>query len=202
MPVPPPASSGAQGQPGAAGVRPKPEEVGQARTELGKLKVVTWAPMKGYSREKFKHWTSQGESCDTREFVLRREGEDVTTDKSCKVLSGKWRSAYDDKVLTGPGELDIDHTVPLANAWRTGAAEWTDERRSEFANDTRNPQLLAVSAASNRSKGDQDPSQWKPPATGVWCGYAVHWIKVKAVYSLGVTEAERTALTDMLGHCK
>lgn len=194
--APPSATSSAQTQPGAA-----PADVARARTELGTLKVIAWAPMKGYTRERFKHWTSQGESCDTREFVLRREGEDVKTDKACKVISGRWRSVYDDKVVTGPGELDIDHTVPLANAWRTGAADWTDERRSEFANDTRNPQLIAVTAATNRSKGDQDPSQWKPPATGVWCTYAVHWIRVKAVYALGVTEAERGALKDMLGHC-
>ena len=70
--------------------------------------------------------------------------------------------------------------VPLANAWRSGAGKWTEEQRTEFANDLTRPQLMAVSAASNRSKGDQDPSQWKPPQKDYWCEYAQRWIAVKS----------------------
>ncbi|WP_371129724.1 DUF1524 domain-containing protein [Streptomyces sp. 2231.1] len=58
--------------------------------------------------------------------------------------------AYDGKILTASGQLDIDHIVPLANGWRSGADEWTTAKRRQFANDLTDPQLIAVSASSNR----------------------------------------------------
>jgi hypothetical protein len=91
--------------------------------------------------------------------------------------------------------------VPLANAWRSGAAAWTTAQREDFANDLDDPQLVAVSAGSNRSKGDQDPSTWKPPATGEWCQYAEDWVAVKTHWKLSVTTAEKSALADMLEKC-
>ena len=39
--------------------------------------------------------------------------------------------------------------------------------------------LIAVSATSNRSKGDQDPVSWQPPAAGYRCTYATDWIALK-----------------------
>jgi hypothetical protein len=91
--------------------------------------------------------------------------------------------------------------VPLADAWRTGADKWTDERRSQFANDLTAPQLLAVSAASNRGKGDQDPASWKPSNQAYWCTYATNWVIVKHSYQLFVTQAEHDALANMLTSC-
>ena len=91
--------------------------------------------------------------------------------------------------------------VPLADAWRSGASGWTDARRQDFANDLTRPQLIAVSSTTNRAKGDQDPSQWKPPNRDFWCQYAEDWIAVKRYWALTVTAAEKTALTDMLGAC-
>jgi hypothetical protein len=58
-----------------------------------------------------------------------------------------------------------------------------------------------VSLTSNRSKGDQDPSQWKPPSRPYWCEYAQRWVAVKAYWKLSVTTDEKTALTQMLGTC-
>ncbi|MEV8510976.1 HNH endonuclease family protein [Dactylosporangium sp. NPDC051484] len=158
--------------------------------------------MTGYSRQKFTHWTGQGSGCDTRDVVLKRDGKDVQATADCKITAGSWHSAYDDKDFTDPKALDIDHMVPLAAAWRTGAAQWTDQQRKEFANDLTRPQLFAVSAGSNRAKGDQDPSTWKPPNHDYWCTYAQSWVTVKAYYKLSVTQAEKTALTDMLATCK
>jgi hypothetical protein len=60
---------------------------------------------------------------------------------------------------------------------------------------------VAVSAASNRSKGDQDPSTWKPEQTDSWCQYAQDWIVVKSKWELTVTTKEKAALTDMLETC-
>jgi hypothetical protein len=182
--------------------QPPAVEAGEASAQLDALTVAEWAPMTGYSRDRFgEGWQSQGDSCDTRERVLQRDGQGVVVGDGCRVTAGTWFSVYDGVTLTDPGEVDIDHVVPLANAWRTGAAAWTDEQRRAFANDLQRPQLIAVSSTSNRSKGDQDPSQWKPPRQEYWCTYAQSWIAVKAHWGLSVTADEKAALTEMLGTC-
>jgi hypothetical protein len=169
--------------------------------DLDALAVAGWAAMTGYSRDRFAHWGSQGDGCDTRDRVLQRDGRSVVTGTGCEITAGSWFSVYDGQTFDDPGDVDVDHMVPLANAWRTGAATWTDERREAFANDLVRPQLLAVSASSNRSKGDQDPSQWRPSRPEYWCTYAQSWITVKAYWSLTVTVDEKAALADMLGTC-
>jgi len=171
-----------------------------AGAQLDKLAVATAGSMKGYSRAKFPHWRSTGANCDVRDSVLKRDGTKIKL-SGCNVVSGTWKSIYDDKTLTAPSQVDIDHLVPLANAWRSGAAAWTTAQREDFANDLDDPQLVAVSAGSNRSKGDQDPSTWKPPATAEWCDYAKDWIAVKTHWKLTVTTAEKSALADMLEKC-
>jgi hypothetical protein len=175
-------------------------DINNATARLKKLKVATAASMKGYSRDKFPHWRSTGDNCDVRDSVLKRDGTKVKV-SGCNVVAGTWKSAYDGVVLNSPTKVDIDHMVPLANAWRSGAAAWTTDKRGDFANDLADPQLIAVSASSNRAKGDQDPSTWKPKATGSWCEYAEDWIAVKTVWKLTVTTAEKAALTDMLEKC-
>ncbi|MFI5867329.1 HNH endonuclease family protein [Streptomyces sp. NPDC051546] len=127
--------------------------------------------------------------------------EATTQQQPCKAVSGTWVSVYDGITVTDAGKLDIDHMVPLANAWRSGAGSWTAQRRKEFANDLTRPQLLAVSAATNRGKGDQGPEDWQPPAKAYWCTYATAWTNVKSSYQLTVTEAEKKKLTEMLGTC-
>jgi hypothetical protein len=175
---------------------------GDTSGQLAGLTVAAKGSMSGYSREKFPHWISQGNGCDTRDEVLKRDGKDVKTSASCKIGSGSWFSKYDGKTYTDPQKLDVDHMVPLADAWRSGAAKWTDEQRTQFANDLTRPQLLAVSLSTNRSKGDQDPSTWKPPSHDYWCEYAQRWVAVKAYWKLTISDAEKTALGDMLGTCK
>jgi hypothetical protein len=173
-----------------------------ATSDLAALTVAAPRSMAGYSRDRFPHWIQQGGGCDTREYVLKRDGTAVQANQSCHVVSGRWTSAYDNKTVTDPNALDIDHMVPLANAWRSGADSWTDDKRSHFANDLTRPQLFAVSASVNRAKGDQDPAQWKPPYHGYWCKYAQDWIIVKRYWGLTVTAAEKSALVDMLGTCQ
>ncbi|MCZ0978753.1 HNH endonuclease family protein [Streptomyces diastatochromogenes] len=186
---------------GTTTMLPGVPSAGQARRALAGLKVAAQGSMAGYSRAKFPHWASQGESCDTRERVLERGGTGVKRDAACRAVSGKWVSVYDGKTVTDAGDLDIDHTVPLANAWRSGAKAWTQDKRKAFANDLTHPQLLAVSAASNRSKGDQGPDEWQPPSKTYWCTYARSWISVKATYGLSVTQAEKNTLGEMLDTC-
>ncbi len=183
--------------PGSGGVA----DSSDARSALAGLTVSTWDSMTGYDRDHFRHWIAQGDGCDTREAVLAREGSKVTTAKSCEITAGEWFSEYDGVTVDDPRQLDIDHMVPLANAWRTGAKRWTEEQREAFANDVTRPQLLAVTARTNRAKGDQDPSQWRPPRHDYWCVYAQRWIQVKSHWRLTVTVAEKGSLTEMLGTC-
>ncbi len=176
-------------------------DVSEVRQQLDGLTVAEQLSMAGYSRDRFPHWIDQGHGCNTRDLVLERQGQNVSATSTCKITSGSWLSPYDGVTYTDPQKLDIDHLVPLADAWRSGAKNWTDSQRQDFANDLTRPQLLAVSLTQNRAKGDQDPSQWKPPNHGFWCQYAEDWVTVKYFWKLTVTAAEKAALTDMLGTC-
>lgn len=190
------------GPPGRAGTLPGVPAVPQARQQLAGLDVAAHGSMAGYSRDRFPHWSGQGENCDTREAVLERDGTDVQRNDECRAVSGRWESVYDGEKFTDSSDLDIDHLVPLANAWRSGADDWTQTRREEFANDLTHPQLIAVSASSNRSKGDQGPDAWQPPAKAYWCVYGRAWVSVKSTYELTVTEAEKRELDEMLDTCE
>jgi Protein of unknown function (DUF1524) len=172
----------------------------QARNRLAALTVAAAGSMRGYARERFPTWRQTGDNCNVRDEVLRRDGTKVKT-SGCNVVAGTWTSAYDGKVLDAPAKVEIDHVVPLANAWRSGASSWTDARREDFANDLDRPELVAVSTAANRAKGDQDPSSWRPERTADWCNYAGDWITVKVHWKLTVTPAEKAALAEMLGWC-
>ncbi|MDT0547760.1 HNH endonuclease family protein [Streptomyces sp. DSM 41529] len=180
---------------------PEPPTAEEARAELDELTVAPEDDVPGYSRSQFPHWINQHGTCDTREVVLQRDGADVTQDDQCRAVSGHWVSPYDGVAFDAAGQLDIDHVVPLKEAWRSGAAAWTTEDRKAFANDLVHSQLIAVSARSNRSKSDKDPANWQPPLAGYRCTYGRAWISVKHVYGLAVDPAERSALEGMLDTC-
>ena len=166
--------------------------------QLAALTIATAGPMTGYSRDRFGgDWIKQPDGCDTRVDVLKAQGKDVQS-KGCTVNSGKWLSLYDAQNVTSPHDLDIDHLVPEAESWRTGAAQWTQAQRVAFANDL--DELVAVTAHSNRSKGDQPPPGYMP-VESERCDYATHWIKVKAKYQLTISQTEHDALVQMLGTC-
>lgn len=169
--------------------------------QLDALKVAPRGSMDGYDRDRYPHWSSRGDNCDTREAVLKRDGENVRTGSDCAVESGTWESPYDGEKWTDPADVDIDHMVPLANSWVSGADKWTDERREELANDLERPQLLAVTDNVNQSKSDRAPDEWRPPLKSYWCRYATDWTAVKHAYRLTVTEKEKAALKSMLGTC-
>jgi hypothetical protein len=95
--------------------------------------------------------------------------------------------------------LDFDHLAPLAEAWDSGASAWTPKAREAYANDLGDDRaLIAVSAASNRSKSDQDPATWQPPAAGYRCTYAADWVAMKTRWRLSIDPAEQMALTGIL----
>ncbi|KKK14934.1 hypothetical protein ARAM_006139 [Aspergillus rambellii] len=172
-----------------------------AKSQLSSLTVAAQGSQSGYSRDLFPHWIDQGNSCNTREDVLIRDGTGVTTGSACKITAGSWYSPYDGATWTAASDVDIDHVVPLSNAWKSGASSWTTEERKAFANDLENPQLMAVTDNVNQAKGDKGPEDWQPPLASYHCTYAKMWVRVKSVYDLTITSKEKSALQDMLATC-
>jgi hypothetical protein len=172
-----------------------------AQTELDTLTVSAEGSMTGYSRDQFPHWITISGTCNTRETVLKRDGSNVVVNSSCAAVSGSWYSPYDGATWTAASDVDIDHIVPLAEAWRSGASSWTTTRRRNFANDLDHPQLIAVTDNVNQAKGDKDPSTWQPPLATYRCTYSKMWIASKYYWALRLQSGEKTALQAMLSTC-
>ncbi|MFG3119352.1 HNH endonuclease family protein [Streptomyces sp. NPDC048197] len=180
---------------------PSPPSAATARTYLAQIKQQPEGPQDGYSRAKFPHWIDQGKSCNTREVVLKRDGKNVHQDGSCAAVSGTWVSPYDGATWTKASDIDIDHVVPLSEAWKSGAAKWTTARRQALANDLTHSQLIAVTDNVNQEKGDKDPAKWLPPKTSYRCQYARMWVWVKHEYGMTADSAEKAALKKILDRC-
>jgi hypothetical protein len=156
----------------------------------------------GYDRNLFRHWIdADNNGCDTRREVLISESKTkVKVGKKCAISGGTWVSAFDNKTIKGSGTgIDVDHFVPLAEAWRSGAWKWTPEERQYFANDLKDERvLIAVSASSNRSKGDKDPSKWLPKVSKEQvCDYVLSWVAVKLRYSLTTDPVEAESIREI-----
>ncbi|MFB6654111.1 HNH endonuclease family protein [Streptomyces microflavus] len=181
-----------------------PAEAGLPLAEaIAKIPVAT-EMREGYERDSFRHWIDEdGDSCTTRAEVLIAEA--VTPPEQgarCALTGGSWLSYYDEAEVTDARKLDIDHMVPLAEAWDSGAHAWTPERRQAYANDLGSERsLVAVTAKTNRSKADRDPAQWMPPAGSATCTYLVDWTATKLRWGLSADDAERTALLELAEPC-
>ncbi|CEN60654.1 hypothetical protein ASPCAL03089 [Aspergillus calidoustus] len=186
---------------GVAATPPNIPSLAVAQTQLEALTVAAAGSGSGYDRDLFPHWISQGDSCDTRDLVLVRDGTGVSTGSGCSISGGSWYSPYDGETWTQSSDVDIDHVVPLANAWRSGASEWTTAEREAFANDLDNPQLIAVTDNVNQEKGDSGPEEWIPPLASYSCPYGKMWIFIKYTYGLTITQAEKSALEGLLDAC-
>ena len=174
--------------------------------EIATLAIADAHP-EGYERDQFgAGWTDADGDCqDTRAEVLVLESRTVvtfTTPASCTVAGGEWIDPWSGTVTTSARALDVDHTVPLANAWRSGAWAWTAAQRVAYANDLADAgHLIAIPLGENRSKGDDGPEGWRPPARASWCAYAQTWTSIKARWGLSATPAEWAALLEMAATC-
>ncbi|GGX24557.1 hypothetical protein GCM10010297_52000 [Streptomyces malachitofuscus] len=194
------ASVGLFNGPTASAALPTPVSAATARGYLATLDVRT-EDRTGYNRDLFPHWITISGACNTRETVLKRDGSNVRTDSSCYATSGSWYSPYDGATWSAASDVDIDHLVPLAEAWDSGADAWSTSRRQSFANDLTRPQLLAVTDNVNQSKGDQDPATWMPSRSAYRCTYVRAWVQVKYYYDLSVDSSEKSALQGYLANC-
>lgn len=171
------------------------------RTAVAGLPVATEVRT-GYDRDLFTHWIdADGDGCNTRYEVLIAEAVTApTVGSGCTLTGGRWYSYYDQAYWTAPSDLDIDHFVPLAEAWDSGARNWTSTQRRSFANDLGDYRaLVAVTDNVNQSKSDQDPAEWLP--TYSRCRYVNEWVAVKLRWRLTVNTAEKNALTSLAAGC-
>jgi len=180
---------------------PTPVSVATAKTYLSELTVAVDSNSPAYARDQFKTWDIISGTCDTRETVLKRDGTNVVTNSACTATSGNWVSPYDGVATTLASDLDIDHLVPLKEAWISGARDWTAAQREAFANDLTRPQLVAITDNLNESKGDKDVTEFVPPLQSYVCTYIRAWITVKHYYDLTIDSAEKTALTKYIDAC-
>ncbi|MEU3001282.1 HNH endonuclease family protein [Streptomyces sp. NPDC006995] len=187
------------GAPGGA-----PDESGLPLADAIKKIPVADERRTGYERDAFKHWVDEDQdSCTTRAEVLLAEA--VTAPEQgarCSLSGGSWLSYYDEAEVTDARKLDIDHMVPLAEAWDSGAHDWTPERREAYANDLdAERSLVAVTAKTNRSKADRDPAAWMPPAQSATCTYLADWTATKLRWGLTADETEQAALLELAEPC-
>lgn len=160
----------------------------------------------GYDRDLFGDWIDADHDCqNTRAEVLIAESQvpvTFTTPSDCTVSTGQWVDPWSGATSTSASALDVDHTVPLANAWRSGAWSWTPQQRVDFANDLSNADhLIAIPLGENRAKGDDGPEDWRPPDPGSWCHYAQAWTDIKSRWNLTASAAEWDAILEMAGTC-
>ena len=153
----------------------------------------------GYDRDKFTHWVDADGDCqDTRDEVLAAES--LVPTRGCDIQGGRWRSAYDGVMTRQSAAFDVDHLVPLAEAWDSGARAWNTATRQRYANDLRDGwTLIAVTAGSNRSKSDRDVAEWMPALDR--CRYLRRWVAVKTRWHLTVDPLELRALRDQASGC-
>jgi hypothetical protein len=187
---------------------PFPPGAAVATRELAGLAIKGRAPKTGYSRVRFgPAWADVDHNgCDTRNYVLHRDLQRTTTrpgTSGCVVLTGIVADPYTGRTLSfdksHAAAVQIDHVVPLSDAWQTGAQQWSDDRRLSFANDPCN--LQATDGPTNERKGDSDAASWLPPNRAYRCTYARRQIDVKPIYGLWVTSAEHDALARVLTGC-
>ncbi|MFJ8886972.1 HNH endonuclease [Streptomyces sp. NPDC102402] len=165
---------------------------------VGLVKVVE-ENRTGYAPSHFRHWNAgdlPSDGCDTRNEVLLAEAVKApAVTAGCKLTGGTWRSYYDGQEVTGPDALDLAHTVPLAEAWDSGASAWSAARREAYANDQgAQASLAVVTVRVNQRRADQDPAEWIPPVPEAHCRYAGEWVSTKLRWQLTADNTEMEAL--------
>ncbi len=157
-----------------------------------------------YDRTSWGRWIDEDGDCqDTRQEVLIRQSENPPTldSRGCKVLTGKWTCPYTGHVFTDPRNLDIDHVVPLKEAYDSGAATWNKREKEMYFNHLGKGHLLAVDRSANRSKGSRQPNEWLPPNKNYRCQYVRNWLKIKHQWELDFDCEESNELARLIGGC-
>lgn len=165
--------------------------------------TLTLLTCANYKRSTFRHWVDADRDCqNTRQEVLIRQSlvPVLMDEKGCKVISGKWYDPFTDKFYSNPRRLDIDHHVPLKEAYSSGADKWDYETRKAFANDLETKgALIAIYLGTNRSKGAKDPGRWLPKNGK--CKYIETWVRIKEKWGLKYDVQEKGVVASLAAQC-
>lgn len=186
-------------------------EAAQALVQLESIPVKGRAPKTGYTRDEFgPAWADTDHNgCDTRNDILARDltGETFKPGtNNCVVATGALADKYTGTIINfvrgqdTSSDIQIDHIVPLSDAWQKGAQQLSADQRTELANDPLN--LMAADGPTNSAKGDKDAATWLPPNKAFRCEYVKRQTAVKTKYSLWVTQAEHDAIAGILKNCQ
>ncbi len=151
-----------------------------------------------YVRSFFGGWRDSDEDClDTRgEILVERSLTEVVLDETgCRIVGGTWRDFYTGKILSEPSTIDIDHLVPLKEAWNLGAHEWDRSRAADFANDPEN--LVITTSEMNRSKGGKVPPAWLPLEEEFRCEYVTRFGQILGKYGFSIPTDNQGLLEDL-----
>ena len=189
----------------AAGVVTEANPDAPLATEiLEKLEVKGRAPKTGYARTEFyNNWPTM-DGCNLRQRIIKREFGDTAVLDGCTVVAGEFDEPYtgEHRIFTEKSQISkiqIDHVVALSDAWQKGAQYMGKEMRYKIATDPLN--LLAVDGPANEQKSDGDAATWLPSNKKFRCQYVARQVSVKYKYGLWVTEAEKTAISNVLTNC-
>ncbi|TXS44373.1 HNH endonuclease [Streptomyces sp. t39] len=166
---------------------------------VGRVPVVPEQGSAAPAPGAFPHWNAglvPDDGCDTRGEVLVAEAvEAPSVGAGCLLTGGSWTPYTQNGRVTDAASLVVAHTVPLAEAWESGAAAWPAARREAYANDQGAPQPLTVlTAGTHRARGDRDPADWVPPEPAAHCRYLAEWVSTKLRWGLDADTAEMEAM--------
>lgn len=167
------------------------------------LRVAEEQPA-GYRREDWSLWDAHvGGGCFTvRDKVLNEESvvpvRTVTAGGGrCRIVEGQWNDPYTGQIITDAAQLQIDHVVPLKEAYASGGFAWDRDRRHQYANDlTFMDHLIAVFGPENGRKSDRDPADYLPTLEVYRCQYLYNWIIIKGRWDLAIDPREQQAIAE------
>lgn len=177
------------------------------------IQFLTWTtinapapkPVEKYVRKKhFGIWIDfpSDDTClTTRGLVLERESQaplQFHEEYPCYVAQGLWHDKYTNAEYTSAKDIEIDHVVPLKNAYLSGASEWNWPKRCAYFNFIGNDtHLVPIQDKANSDKLDRGPDRWMPPNPEYHCQYLSNWMRVKTIWGLRISESEGAAIRKM-----
>ena len=176
----------------------------------------------GYDRERyFGGWASNGcGSATTRDTILARDLKDAVKNPRCQVASGTLSDPYTGRTIrfrrgrNTSSAVQIDHVVALLDAWESGARDWDQAKRVQYANSP--DVLLASDGPANMAKGSgldvngtalyrpQDsgaPDIWMPDNKAYRCDYMARRATIKSKWGLTMTPREKQQTVSVLSQC-
>lgn len=176
----------------------------------------------GYDRERyFGGWASNGcGSATTRDTILARDLKGAVKNSKCQVTSGTLSDPYTGRAIqfrrgrNTSSAVQIDHVVALLDAWESGARDWDQAKRVEYANSQ--DVLLASDGPANMAKGSGldvngtslyrsqnsgAPDIWMPDNKAYRCDYMAKRATIKSKWGLTMTPREKQQTVSVLSQC-